>query len=129
MSNAIKFGLIFLGLAIGFGAWQYFKPAKNRAQDEALTAVTAQELFEVLSQLPSGETHPWVNETLLIEGEVITAAEATVLLGPGVACSMQPGNADQPPTVGEKVVIKGRVLGYDELFDEVQIDFGQKVWP
>lgn len=129
MTKAFKLGVVFLGLGIAIGAWQYFRPAKDRAQDEPMTAASAGELHEILSKLPPAETHEWLNETLLIEGEVVSADQATILLSPGVACAMQPGNIGQPIAIGENVVIKGRVLGYDDLFDEVQVDFGQIMEP
>ena len=45
----------------------------------------------------------------------------TLMLRPGIACRME-GDFDAP-RVGETVSVKGRVLGYDDMFEEVQLDF------
>ena len=100
------------------GLFFYFKPAPDRSVEAASQRVEAKALYVAMSK---DEAAPYLNEVISVTGVVQSVEGQTVMLQPGIACRME-GDFDAP-RAGETVSVKGRVLGFDDMFGEVQLDF------
>ena len=100
------------------GLFFYFQPAPDRSEEAASQRVEAKALYVAMSK---GEAASHLNEVINVTGVVKGVDGQTLMLRPGIACRME-GDFDAP-RVGETVSVKGRVLGYDDMFEEVQLDF------
>ena len=100
------------------GLFFYFKPAPDRSTEAAQQQVEAQVLYMAMS---TGQVAQYLNEVISVTGVVQSVEGQTVMLQPGIACRME-GDFDAP-RAGETVSVKGRVLGFDDMFGEVQLDF------
>ena len=99
------------------GLFFYFKPAPDRSVEAASQRVEA----KALTAMSKDEAAPYLNEVISVTGVVQSVEGQTVMLQPGIACRME-GDFDAP-RAGETVSVKGRVLGFDDMFGEVQLDF------
>ena len=100
------------------GLFFYFQPAPDRSTEAAAQQVEAKVLFQEMS---TGQVGHYLNEVISVTGVVQSVEGQTVMLQPGIACRME-GDFDAP-RAGERVSVKGRVLGFDDMFGEVQLDF------
>jgi len=107
---------VLVGLCIGL--FFYFKPAPDRSVEAASQQVEAKLLYVAMSK---GETAMYLNEVINVTGVVKGVDGQTLMLRPGIACRME--GEFVTPRAGETVSVKGRVLGYDDMFGEVQLDF------
>ena len=117
MSTKTRLFIVALvGLCIGL--FFYFKPAPDRSVEAASQRVEAKVLYVAMSK---GEAATYLNEVINVTGVVKGVDGQTLMLRPGIACRME-GDFDAP-RAGETVSVKGRVLGFDDMFGEVQLDF------
>ena len=100
------------------GLFFYFKPAPERSTEAAAQQVEAKLLF---AEMSTGQVAHYLNEVISVTGVVLSVEGQTLMLQPGIACRME-GDFDAP-RAGETVSVKGRVLGFDDIFGEVQLDF------
>ena len=110
--------LIAAIVVLCIGLFFYFKPAPDRSTEAAAQQVGAEVLFTGMS---AGQVSHYLNEVISVTCVVQSVEGQTVMLQPGIACRME-GDFDAP-RVGEIVAVKGRVLGFDDMFGEVQLDF------
>ena len=114
-----KARLLIAALAVlCIGLFFYFKPAPDRSTEAAAQQVGAEVLFTGMS---TGQVSHYLNEVISVTGVVQSVEGQTVMLQPGIACRME-GDFDAP-RAGETVSVKGRALGFDDMFGEVQLDF------
>ena len=117
MSTKARFFIVALvGLCIGL--FFYFKPAPDRSVEAASQRVEAKALYVAMAK---GEAAPYLNEVINVTGVVKGVDGQTLMLRPGIACRMEGDFV--APRAGETISVKGRVLGYDDMFGEVQLDF------
>ena len=117
MSTKTRLFIVALvGLCIGL--FFYFKPAPDRSVEAASQRVEAKVLYVAMSK---GEAATYLNEVINVTGVVKGVDGQTLMLRPGIACRMEGDFA--APRAGETVSVKGRVLGFDDMFGEVQLDF------
>lgn len=110
--------LIAVVFVVCIGLFFYFKPAPDRSVEVASQRVEAKALHMAMSK---GEAAPYLNEVINVTGVVKGVEGQTLMLRPGIACRMEGDFV--APRVGETVSVKGRVLGFDDMFGEVQLDF------
>ncbi len=64
----------------------------------------------------------YINQVLAIEGNVLSFSQQMILLEPGIACMKDSSFVFPAINLGDRVTIKGRCIGYDDLFGEVKMD-------
>jgi hypothetical protein len=109
---------LLAALAVGTGLFFYFKPAPDRSTESASKVVEAKVLFKDMS---GGEAAEYLDQVVAVSGQVKGVDGKTLMLKPGIACRME--GEFTAPEQNESVTVKGRVLGYDDMFGEVQMDF------
>lgn len=115
-----KFRLLLAALLLaGIGFYFYSQPAPDRSTESAQTAVESKVLYKALA---GGDAADYLDQVVAVTGVVKGVDGKTVMLRPGIACRME--GEFEVPTAGETITVKGRVLGYDDMFGEVQLDFG-----
>ena len=106
-------------LVAAIGLFFYFQPAPDRSVESAELAVESKALYKALA---GGEKAAYLDRVVAVTGAVKGVDGQTVMLRPGIACRME--GEFTAPRAGETITVKGRVLGYDDMFGEVQLDFG-----
>ena len=110
--------LLLAALAVGIGLFFYFKPAPDRSTESASTVFEAKELFMLMYD---GAATEYLDQIVAVSGQVKGVDGKTLMLQPGIACRME--GEFTAPERNEWVTVKGRVLGYDGMFQEVQMDY------
>lgn len=118
--------LIIGGILFYTQVWN--KPHRNIAEEDAYAELSSEDLaglFEANQEEAHGE---FDNKTLRIFGTIeeveYSEPNSKIILYSGISCSIaEPDNNKvKELELGMEVIIKGRYIGYDDMFEEVQLD-------
>lgn len=115
--------LVLAGAALFFAVYEYNRPASDRTMESSAVTLSARELHSGFLGGDSLQSAQWLNRIVEVTGEVQSAKGATVMLVPGVVCTFEESPDRSQCLEGSEVTLKGRVLGFDDLFNEVRMDF------
>lgn len=103
--------------AIGVVVFEYvMKPPATIEDREVAITSEAKEIFEKVKRNPA----EWQDKVVIISGTVTSADDAGLTLNTNTYCQFKP-NTDIPDSK-TKVHLKGRIIGYDDLLDELKLD-------
>lgn len=119
----------FFGVLVAafYGLSEFNRTSVDRTLEKTSMEISARELREQFVGAAVETTSSLLNEIIEVSGEVKSVQGKTVLLIPGVACGMEIPPHEGEIKAGEVIVLKGRLLGFDDLFNEVQMDFCVRV--
>jgi hypothetical protein len=113
--------VLMLGAA---AAYVYFgvlyKDGRNIAQEEATHTLPAAKLVAHYTTNPQQADSLYLNKTIAVQGVVTAAQDSVLTVGGSVFCSFD-GLAGRA-ALNKTVTVKGRCIGFDELFGEVKLD-------
>jgi len=96
-----------------------YKDARDVSGEDAAFTVTAESLTADYQAAQQTADAKYLNKTIAVSGIVTTVADSVVTLNDKVFCGFEK-KMNEPE--GKEVTIKGRCIGYDELFGEVKLD-------
>jgi hypothetical protein len=117
----VLIGLVLL-LAAGAAGYYYvfYGGERNIANEEAVyTLSTADLANEFAADTPKANAK-YNNKTISISGIAVVVSPTEIKLDDRVICSFQ--TALPPNVANQNITIKGRFVGYDELFGEFKFD-------
>lgn len=115
--TAVVLILVLLGTYVWYG--YLYKDGRDVSSEEAAYTVTAESLTADYQAAQQTADTKYLNKTIVVSGIVTTVADSVVTLNDKVFCGFEK-QMNEPE--GKEVTIKGRCIGYDELFGEVKLD-------
>ncbi|PTT11464.1 hypothetical protein DBR27_06170 [Flavobacterium sp. HMWF030] len=112
--------LILVSAGIYFYYGFLFKEARNIQSEIPDYNITAIKLLEDYNSDPKKADSLYLNKTIEITGIVTKETDSVVILENNVFCLFTQKNPVK--LINQKVKIKGKCIGYDELFQEVKLD-------
>jgi hypothetical protein len=112
--------LILASSGIYFYYGFLFKEARNIELEMPDLNVSATKLLEDYNDDPKKADQLYLNKTIEITGAVTKETDSVVILENTVFCLFS--QKVKPALINKKVTVKGKCIGYDELFQEVKID-------
>ncbi len=126
-----KVVLIILAIAVvgGIGAYFYVfhKPHRDLANEEAALSEEASILVAEFRENAESANTVYLDQVLAVRGVAAEVHPDHILLEGGVYCTFAEDAQNPSVDSGSEVTIKGRVVGYDDLFEEVKMDFCQVI--
>ena len=111
-------------LMVSAGVYFYygilFKEARNIESEAPDFSLTAKKLLEDYNEDPKNADSIYLNKTIEITGLVTKETDSSLILENSVFCLFKEKLKDK--MINNKTTIKGKCIGYDELFMEVKID-------
>lgn len=122
--DKILLGLAFFLLWGSGGIYFYYgylyKASRNIGSEESAYKIAAVQLLAEYNSNQQKANSLYLNKTIEVTGKVTKVSDSIVMVDTGVFClSSVNVNKDLE---GQKIVIKGKCIGYDELFQEVKLD-------
>jgi hypothetical protein len=119
MKRKIVFLIVMLGLVAGayIGYKYLYKDHRNIGNEVSVLEVKADDL-QLMFQ--NNKTIAVLNKTITVGGTITQIEGNSITIDDKVQCSFDHG-IDQL-IVGDKVHVKGRCIGYDDLFEIVKMD-------
>ncbi|MCB0456783.1 MAG: hypothetical protein R2776_09205 [Flavobacteriaceae bacterium] len=116
-----KRSLLIAFLVIVAGAYTGYKYLyKSHRNIEAETPSVNVEATQLVAMFTAGETQNILNKTIIVSGTITEMDVQSVILDDVVHCVFEtfPKNLKQQ----DKVSIKGRCIGFDDLFEQAKLD-------
>jgi hypothetical protein len=122
-----KKGIIVLLTVLILGAvaaYIYFgvlyKEGRNISQEQASVALPAKTLVDAYTANQQKADSLYLNKTIEVQGLVTEVKDSVLTVGGQVFCGFD--NLPDKNSLNKQVTIKGRCIGFDELFGEVKLD-------
>ena len=112
--------LIIISSGIYFYYGFLFKEARNIETEIPDYSIEATKLLTAYNADPKKADALYLNKTIEITGLVTKQTDTVVILENTVFCLFTQKVKDK--LINNKVTVKGKCIGYDELFQEVKID-------
>jgi len=119
MKKKIVFLIVMLVLVVGaYTGYKYlYKDHRNITKEVAVVDTSAKLLQE---QFQNNAADALLNKTLTVSGMVTQIEDKSITIDDKVYCSFK--NELKGIQVGDEVRLKGRCIGYDDLFEVVKLD-------
>jgi len=114
--NIVLLALIFM-LGLYFGYNYMYQDHRDIKTENAFKSMPATDLVNIFKANASPEE---LNKTIEVSGTVSEIDGNAITLDNAVQCSFDA--AVEGISVNDKVTVKGRCIGYDDLFEIVKID-------
>jgi hypothetical protein len=104
--------------------YTFYKPHRNvQKEKSAFTLSSANLIDEFRADQPSA-TEKYIDQVIEIGGTITDVNAGNAMLDGAVYCSFLEGELAKVVELGQgkSVKLKGRVIGFDELFGEVRLD-------
>lgn len=110
--------VIFLLILGGFMAYNYvYQDHRNIESETSQLEITAPYLLE---RFKTNDENGLLNKTITVTGKITNVEEGAVTIDESVYATFTENDIEL--VRNEKVIIKGRCIGYDELFEIVKLD-------
>ncbi|MEZ4779531.1 MAG: hypothetical protein R2786_09150 [Flavobacteriaceae bacterium] len=116
-----KRSLLIAFLVIVAGAYAGYKYLyKSHRNIEAETAAVNISAIELVTMFKEGKTENILNKTIIVSGTITEMDAQSVILDDMAQCVFEklPENLQ----LQDKVSIKGRCIGFDDLFEQAKLD-------
>jgi hypothetical protein len=116
--------ILLVVLAAGAGGYIFYnnylyKEARNVAAEQPAFTLSADVLLADYEADADAATARYLNKTLSVQGRVTSINDSVAIIDSAVFCALA---AKAGVKQDEVVTIKGRCIGYDEIFGEVKLD-------
>lgn len=116
----IVISVVLLALLLYFYYGVLYKEGRKINEEQPEYSITATELFEDYNIDASKADSLYLNKTIEVKGEISGADDVSLELNEVIFCSFNSPVASTRS--GSRVAVKGRCIGFDELFGQVKLD-------
>jgi hypothetical protein len=115
--------IVFIGITFFITYHYLYQDHRNIADEKASFSLTVTKIYTDFTQDEAKATTKYLDKTVLVTGKVtsIDAASKTVTVDQKLLARF---DTMLPATIkkDQKITVKGRILGYDNLLEELQMD-------
>jgi hypothetical protein len=116
--------VVLIGLVVVYTT-VYNKPHTDFESQEASLEFTADALMDVFRADAAAATQELNNKVIAVSGSITAMEDNTFILNETVVCRFgdQPGGHLEDYAPGTEVKLKGRFVSFDDMLEEVRLDF------
>ena len=104
---------------IGFLSYEYsFKSPLKISQKKVEFIGSSVELINKIQK----EGSQWHDKVVIISGKITKLDSQGIVISPNIYCQVQDSLFSKNIQPNDTISIKGRVIGYDDLFEELKLD-------
>jgi len=120
MKKKIAFAFLVIIAAVVIGYNYVYKDARNISEETPEFIISGDKLKEELINNQDLVVKKYLDKTIQVSGIISLIDKDLVILDGYITTQIT--SIKKPLNMGEKVVIKGRFIGYDELLEELKLD-------
>ncbi len=111
-----------LAIIIGLLGYNYVMHggARDLSQETAVYTITSKEIVEEFTTNTASANKKYLEKAVAVAGIVTHKIENEIILDNGVVCTLKEEN--KAIKVNQSITLKGRVVGYDDLMQEIKLD-------
>ena len=122
MNKKLLFCLIIFSLGLYVSYKYVYQEHRNIYIEEPKYMLTSDSLFHYFSINQKEANQIYINQILKIKGVINTVSENQLILYPGIVCLLDNNFEITEVLSKDTIELKGRCVGFDDLFFEVKID-------
>lgn len=117
------FILAIIVISIGYFGYNYmYQEHRNVLEEKASFSMSSTHLYSIFNNT-SNETHKeYLNKIIEFDGLVNSINEGLLVIKPSIVCKLDSNFSVASLNVGDTLLLKGRFIGFDDLFMEVKMD-------
>ena len=114
--------IFILLLIIVYAVWN--KPHKNYSDTKPNITIDSSYFINEFKTNSTLATEKYLNQVILVNGNVTDRLTKSVVLNNGIVCTLDSFSlkALRLIQINNEVSIKGRFVGFDDLFEEIRLD-------
>ena len=114
--------LFILLLIIVYAVWN--KPHKNYSNTKPNITIDSLNFINEFKTNSTSATEKYLNQVILVNGNVTDRLTKSVVLNNGIVCTLDSSSLKALGLIqiNNEVSIKGRFVGFDDLFEEIRLD-------
>jgi len=114
--------IFILLLIIVYAVWN--KPHKNYSNTKPNITIDSSNFINEFKTNSTLATEKYLNQVILVNGNVTDRLTKSVVLNNGIVCTLDSSSlkALRLIQINNEVSIKGRFVGFDDLFEEIRLD-------
>lgn len=117
--SKIAFGSLAVIAIIVFAVYKYSMLPPTQIEDKKVDFTgTSQEL---LSKVQENATE-WQDKVVIISGKITSLDDKGFILSSSIYCQLKESSKVSTLSPEKEVSLKGRVIGYDDLLEELKLD-------
>jgi len=120
MKKKIAFAFLVIIAVVVIGYNYVYKDARNISEETPEFIISGNTLKEELINNQDLVIKKYLDKTIQVSGIISLIDKDLVILDGYITTQIT--SIKKPLNIGEKVVIKGRFIGYDELLEELKLD-------
>lgn len=123
--NKTKIKILIILLVISFGPYYIYqnvlyKDARDINNETSMLTITAQNLEKEYNADPSKGDSKYLNKTIEVEGIITEVTDSSMVIDRKVFCKMN--EKVKKTLINKQINVKGRCIGFDDLFEVVKFD-------
>jgi hypothetical protein len=96
-----------------------YKDARNIQTEKSSFTLSSKKMLDEYKTDIAAADSKYLNKTIEIEGKVTDISDSSIVLDSVIFCSF---DKKDNATLNKKIKVKGRCIGFDEMFNEVKFD-------
>ena len=94
--------------------------ARNLSSEEAAFSITSKTIIDEFTTDSEAANKKYLDKAITISGKITSISGKDVILDDVIVCSLTENDATLKEN--QTVILKGRVVGYDDLMGEIKMD-------
>ena len=122
MKNKILVAFTFISLA-AYLSYQYvYQEGVSVISEKTQFQLNSDRLYTHFTSNLDWANQTYSNQIIEVSGVVKSTSKNLLILNPGIVCKLDSNTVISEIQLNDTIEIKGRCLGFDDLFEEVKID-------
>ena len=122
MKNKILVAFTFISLAVYLSYRYVYQEGTKVIHEKTQFQLDSYNLYTHFSSNPDWANQTYSNQIIEVSGVVKSKSKNLLILKPGIVCKVDSNTVISEIQLNDSIKIKGRCLGFDDLFEEVKVD-------
>ena len=110
-------------LITAYTAYKYvYQEHRNILTEKADFSLSSTHLFEEFTNTTKDASLLYINKTIEVQGRLHSIESDFIVVAPSIVCKLDSTFSSIALNIGDSVFLKGRCVGFDDLFIEVKMD-------
>lgn len=117
------FILAIIVIIIGHLSYNYmYQEHRNVLEEKASFSMSSVRLYSIFNNTSTESHREYLNKIIEFDGLVNSINEGLLVIKPNIVCKLDSNFSIANLNIGDTLILKGRCIGFDDLFMEVKMD-------
>ena len=118
-NKLIVYTLVVITVVLSLIYYGLYGGKRNLQTEQVAYSIDSKSIIKEFDSNLDHATKKYLNKAIVIKGTVSNIKGRTIAIDNSISCQLE---ENKVINLGDKVIIKGRLTGYDDLLEELKID-------